>query len=226
MLTKIYVLITLFLLLPTTSTAQLSIEHFGNLNVNAGLTRVMNDATRAASKKAPDGSYRDGAKYRTTSNNTKQNRQALVTLVKKSNPDAVPELERVLAENDIIEMFSKDMAPYGLDVGNVADAVTAFLVANWMIANQADNPSPSNVAAVRGNIAHAMGPSMEQLDNRQRQFLAELLIYQTMFAIGARTAATTPERSQILADNTHQSMLSMGLDMRNLQLSDKGLTQK
>ncbi len=209
------------------ASAQLSVEHFGNLNVNAGLTRVMNDATLAAAKKAPGKNDYDGGSYRSRSKTADKTRLAVVELVRKSDPAAANRLTEILEKDDIVAMFSKDMAPYGLAAGNVADAVTAFLVANWMIANQAGDPDPAQVRAVRTNIAHAMGPSFAQLENEQRQFFAELLIYQTMFAIGARTAASADGDSrQQLADATHRNMLAMGMDMRQLELGADGLVPK
>lgn len=209
------------------SHAQLSIDHFGQMNVNAGLTQVMNAATLAAAKQAPKPSGStslDGGNYRPQEATADKAKQALIAMFRNNNAAAADELVNVLASRDIIGMFGRDMARYDLAAGNVADAVTAFLVANWMIANRADDPEPEQVKAVRNNIAHAMADSIAKLDNEQRQFMSEVLIYQTMFAVDARNGArANPAALARLADNSHQTLVAMGVNLREMQLTDAGL---
>lgn len=210
--------------------AQLSVGHFGQMNVNAGLTQVMNAATLAAARQAK-GKATDadlGAlRYRPTAKTSNTTKRALIALVGKKDKAAAKQLSEVLDSQDVIAMFGRDMAPYGLQLGNVGDALTAYLVANWMIINQTDLPKKEMVVAVKRNISGAMGASLGKLTNEQRQTFSELLIYQTMFAIGSRTTALGKTAAmQKLSDQSHQGMLAIGIDMRKLALTSKGLLPK
>lgn len=210
--------------------AQLSVGYFGQMNVNAGLTATMNAATLAAAKRsrrAAAEADQGALRYRPSAKTSENTQRALIALVEKNDQNAAKQLADVLASRDIIAMFPRDMKPYGLKPDNVADALTAYPVGNWMIINQAEVPQKEKVTAVQNNISHAMDSKFNALTNEQRQTLSELLIYQTMFAIGSRTAAqgNAPATEQ-LASQSHQNLLAMGIDMRKLDLTTRGLVPR
>ncbi len=163
---------------------------FGNWSVQAGLTNVMNSAVKSASK----GNGREGTSptlltYQRDPEVSRKAELALIGIVEKSNPAVVGQLKKTLRENDIIGMFDRDMRPFSLSSEGLADVFAAFIVASWMIANQTGIPEAKAVTAVRNNTATGMSDAIGRLDPKQRQMIAEIVVYQTMFSIGARTAA-------------------------------------
>ena len=72
-----------------------------------------------------------------------------------------------------------------------------------------------------------MAKGFGKFSNGQRQGLAELLMYQTIFAISSRTHSLGKAAAmQRLSDQSHQGMLKIGVDMRKLALTNKGLLPK
>jgi len=219
-------LVPLTLILASTMVSAQDIGAFGNWSVQAGLTNVMTDAVKSASKGSGRSTHtNDSLTYTPDPEVSRSAESALIGLTQKSNPAAVGRLKKSLREHDIIAMFDRDMRPFDLSSDNLADVFTAFIVSNWMIANRADIPRKNAVAAVRNNIANGMGHAIGRLEERQRQMIAEILVYQTMFSIGARTAAVDdPDRMRALSDQAQIILGSMGVNARNYQLDENGLT--
>ena len=149
--------------------------------------------------------------------------------VVKANPQKAARIEQVLSQQDVIGTFARDMAPYGLKPNNVADAMTAYWISMWMVANQASGPTVGAVHGVKRQVslnllndAAIAGASEEQL-----QEVAEGLIYEAMFALGIRANAINvgdPKRLDILSENAYKNMLKLGVDIRAMNLTEKGFS--
>ena len=218
----------LFFAMPLATVNAQDVAVFGNWSVQAGLTNVMTSAVKSAGKGGGQPSASDkGLGYVPDPEVSRKAEMAVIALTQKSNPSAVEKLKQTLRANDIVSMFDQDMAPFDLSSNDLPDVFTAFIVANWMIANKAEIPAVSAVSAVRNNIANGMGNAISRLDDEQRQMIAEVLVYQTMFSIGARTAAmNNPEKMDRLSDQAHNILTGMGVDARAYALGDSGLVPR
>ena len=221
-----HVLVSLTLVLASAMASAQDIGAFGNWSVQAGLTNVMTDAVKSAGEGGSRATYsNESLTYAPDAEVSQSAKSALIGLTQNANPAAVERLKQSLREHDIITMFDRDMRPFGLSSNNLADVFAAFIITNWMIANRADIPQKNAVTSVRNNIANGMGHAIGRLEDKQKQMIAEILVYQTMFSIGARTAAVDdPEKMRALSDQAQAILESMGVNARNYQLDENGLT--
>jgi hypothetical protein len=83
-------------------------------------------------------------------------------------------IEAAFAERPALEIWQELVAGDGLVTGNVADALTAYWVLNWVTANARYNLKIDN-KPIRDQIARAMeaDPNFRSLNNLQRQEMAE-----------------------------------------------------
>lgn len=208
------------------ATAQMSIGHFGQINVQSGLSATMNSAVRSAAGQGGS-SQGQSVTYSRDPEGTELLERAIVASVKMSDESAASELEKILNENDIVAMFDRDLAPFDLKSNRMEDVITAFMVTGWMLVNEAEIPTPDQVDAVRQKVREGTGQETRALSNNNRQVMAELMIYQTMFMIGARTeAAGDPSKTRALAESTHQTMQQMDIDFRGLSIAADGLVKQ
>ena len=221
-----HLVVSLTLVLASAPASAQDIGAFGNWSVQAGLTNVMTDAVKSAGKGGNRATHsKESLTYARDPEVSRSAKSALIGLTQKANPAAVGRLKQSLGEHDIIAMFDRDMRPFGLSSDDLADVFAAFIITNWMIANRADIPRKNAVNAVRNNIANGMGHAIGRLEDKQKQMIAEILVYQTMFSIGARTAAVDdPDKMRALSDQAQTILEGMGVNARNFQLDENGLT--
>lgn len=146
------------------------------------------------------------------------------TLV-RANPQSREEIERKLSRQDVISDFAHDMAPYGLRADDIADAMTAYWITMWMIANQEPAPAIHKVSVVQRKIRTSMlqDPTLINAIEGERQEITEGLIYETMMAFGMLTNATPdPMKLKQLADDAQRNMLKNGVDLQSLRLTSSG----
>ena len=80
--------------------------------------------------------------------------------------------------------------------------------------------------AVRGQMRRLYANGAQPpVDVRQRQLVAETLMYETCLAIGTRESAN-PQAIRNMADSAQRKMSRNGFDMRRLALTDAGLTPR
>lgn len=83
-------------------------------------------------------------------------------------------LQAAFAERPALEIWQELVASDGLTTGNVADAITAYWVLNWVTANARYNLKIDN-APVQAQMQAAMAadPNFRTLSNLQKQEMAE-----------------------------------------------------
>ncbi len=136
-------------------------------------------------------------------------------------------------ENDMLGRWAKESSKNGLKRGDVADALTAYWVTNWMIANRVtSDPKPAQVRAVRRFFVSALSstPAFARATNAQRQEMAEGYIYSAVLQDGAfGQVFHTGDKALIqrYSDGRAASFKKeMGLDLRTVQLTDAGFAAK
>ena len=81
--------------------------------------------------------------YTPTPTLARETLSGFVMRLRANNPQAAAALEQQLSQNDYSEVYQGLIAGTGLHDGDAADALTAYLVLGWMIANG----NPTNPAA-------------------------------------------------------------------------------
>ena len=147
----------------------------------------------------------------------------------RANPQATEEIERTLGQQDVIGDFARDMKPYGLRADHVGDAMTAYWITMWMVANQQPAPDVKKVAVVQRQIGAVVvqNSKIANSTDSQRQEIGEALIYETMLAFGMLNGASgDAAKLKQLADDAQRNMLKQGINMRGLKLTADGFTPR
>ncbi|MBD1846443.1 hypothetical protein H6F89_24060 [Cyanobacteria bacterium FACHB-63] len=158
---------------------------------------------------------------------SRQVQRSIVEPVRRQVPSEADKLASILASGQPMSIYSKVVAKYGLRVDNVADAMTTYMVTNWLIVNNVQtDPSRASVQAVRSQIVPIVLNNSQFRSEKTRQLVAESLIYQTIF-LNANyervRASNNPAQMQQFVQTTHQSIATgFGLDFRKIDLTDAG----
>lgn len=137
------------------------------------------------------------------------------------------ELDATLSSGNAISSWSGIVRSDGLRSGDVVDAITAYWMLNWVIANQADN-NRQQMQAVRNQVRSvvANSPTLAALSNDERQEMAEALVLNFLVqhaAYGNAMQAGDRTMMRRLGDAAVTRFRNeMGLDLRQLRLTDQG----
>lgn len=142
-------------------------------------------------------------------------------------PEAEQRVRSVLASGDPIGNWSDIVRSDGLRSGDVADAMAAYWVMNWVIANQGDN-NRTQTLAVRDQVRRSMANgAVTTLDDAGRQEMAEVLILNFLVQHAAYVDALQrgdDAMARRLGDAAVARFRNeMGVDLRRLRLTDAGL---
>jgi hypothetical protein len=128
------------------------------------------------------------------------------------------------------ELIWQDLVePYGMEVGNVADALAAYWMLNWIVANAAftvDIPP----APVRRQLRQALSEdrSFHALNDAQRQAMAEQLMLDFLVLHAAMSTALRNQDVVTLQGLAREAVVSFrrqyGVDLLALQPGPAGLT--
>ncbi len=202
----------------------------GTIAVNAAIKKQAGDAASSRQGQASDALHaraKQALTYTPDPLVSKRVKQKFTTAVQKADPAKAGHIAAVMASNNVLVDFDRDMAPYGLRSNNVADAMSAYWITMWMIAHQKAAPTRKRVAAVRSQVATNLldNAMLAKASPRQRQEVAEGLVYETMFALGQRADAERRRdraRQRELADATQANLLEKGIDLQGLRLTSIG----
>ena len=151
--------------------------------------------------------------------------EVLSNIEHAAGADAARKIDRMLG--DIQGTFAHAVSPYGLRNSDFGDVMSAYLVVMWMAANeQTALPPVSQVQGVRAQMRNLYSTGAQPpADARQRQLVAEALMYETCLAIGTRESGNA-QAIRNMADSAQRKLAKNGFDMRNLALTDAGLTPR
>jgi hypothetical protein len=148
--------------------------------------------------------------------------------VVRADPGKEQHIRRVMATSNVLADFDRDMAPYGLSSNNTAEALTAYWITMWMIANEAPIPARPRVDAVRKQVAGNLKANamFRKATPTQRQEMTEALVYEAMFALGQRASAgNNRARLNELAEQAQANVLKHGVNLQELRLTRSGFTR-
>ena len=168
----------------------------------------------------------DALRYTPSRERRAANYAAFVAKARTTDPKGADDLARTLAANDLVEMMREPLSKYGLRIDDVGDAYTAWWVNAWQASRgRNDDVSAATAAAVRGQVAKAMGATklVAAASDANKQELAEsLLLHATFLAAGMEQAQGKPEQLQAVAAAATQGARGMGLDLTKMELTEKG----
>lgn len=205
-----------------------SMASVGQMNNVLGATVRGGSGTRPARPTAAPAAA--STRYRGSPAVSAKVRAQFADFVARTDPANADRLRRTVAQQDLLGMWEKHVAVDGLRRGDVADAMTAYWVQNWQIANKVSFASRAQVQAVRGQVARALGasPAFARMGDAERQALAETFMFNFVAqgsafseAAARRDAAATARLSDAAAARFRKDM---NLDLRALKLTGAGLT--
>ena len=155
----------------------------------------------------------------------------LVQRVSRSHAEAGRALAQDLAQRDPLTVATPVFRRFGLDTGNVVDATAIYLMAMWGVANNVHaQMTPAQARGARAHVARTVnfaGLGLNSAAARQRY--ADSLIYQGLLmdsALEQAQAKKDAAQQRILADAAQGQMKRMGMDMRQLTITDQGFVAR
>lgn len=135
-----------------------------------------------------------------------------------------------MEREDFFGRWGRHVSQYGLRRGSVADAMTAYWVLNWQIANDVREVDRSQVSAVRSQVQSILGgnPAFSRLDDAQKQEMAEAMILnfiaQSVAYEDAMAANDAGMQRRLQNAAVARFNNEMGVNLRSIRLTNTGFT--
>lgn len=135
-----------------------------------------------------------------------------------------------MEREDFFARWGRHVSQYGLRRGSVADAMTAYWVLNWQIANDVREVDRSQVSAVRSQVQSILGanPGFSRLDDAQKQEMAEAMILnfiaQSVAYEDAMAANDAGMQRRLQNAAVARFNNEMGVNLRSIRLTNTGFT--
>lgn len=158
-------------------------------------------------------------------------RQFLDTVRWSISAEARNNLAAAFAERPALDIWQELVAADGLRTGNVADAITAYWVLNWVTANAQYNRKIDN-GPIQAQIRSAMAqdPNFRGLSSLQRQEMAEGYILKFLVEHAALNNAVKRKDVAALGELALSAATrfrrEMGVDLLSLEPGPEGFTPK
>ncbi|MCW4461240.1 hypothetical protein OK349_05935 [Sphingomonas sp. BT-65] len=205
-----------------------SMASVGQMNNVLGATVRSRGGDRRAATRPPALTATVGTRYKSSPAVSARVRGQFADFVAKADPVNAARLRQVIQQNDLLGLWERHVATDGLRRGDVADAMAAYWVQNWQIANKVPFTSRAQVQAVRGQIASALGtsPGFARMNDAARQELAETYML-NFIAQGSAFSDATARRDAALATRLSDAAVArfradVKLDLRRLRLTPAG----
>lgn len=157
----------------------------------------------------------------------KVRRQFADWMGRRTSPEDGRRVAQLLERNDPVANWAQEVGDDGLRPGDAADALAAYWLLNWAIANRGDG-SRAQILAVRDQVRTMMtdNPGFARMDEPGRQAFAETLMLNFLVQKAAYADAVrrgdqaTLKRLGDAAVARFRS--EMGVDLRRLRLTARG----
>ncbi|HRL21847.1 MAG TPA: hypothetical protein PLG97_08225 [Alcaligenes sp.] len=179
-----------------------------------------------ATKPGPTGSYQSNRDI------SARVRAQFVQFVRQtSGEQAARQIGAVLEKGDPVASWASIVRENGLRPGNLGDALTAYWVLNWVMANQSDNTRQQTQAVLaQTHRAIATTPALARLDDAGRQEMAEVLMLNFLLQHAVYINAIQ-RGDQDLQRRLGQAAVTrfrkeMNIDLLGLELSNAGFVAR
>lgn len=168
-------------------------------------------------------------RYRGSPTVSAQVRAKFADFVARLDPANAEQLRKVVQQQDLLGMWEKHVAVDGLRRGDVADAMAAYWVQNWLMANKVPFASRAQVQAVRAQVTRALGasPAFARMGDAARQEIAETFMLNLVAQGSAYSDAASRRDAEAVARLSDAAAArfrkDMNLDLRRLKLTEAGL---
>jgi hypothetical protein len=156
----------------------------------------------------------------------RQNLDALVRSAERNQPGAGENMRRFFDAGDPVVLTGGVMTPLGLRTDNLADALSFYLLGNWMAVNRKTAlPSRTQALALRGQMERFLLNSrqFQSTPNAEKQKTAEEMIVSGLLAISAYASAEgNAEATANITAQAAQNVKGLGLDLSTLELGLNG----
>lgn len=152
--------------------------------------------------------------------------------VKRTNavdPGQATQLQQLFASQNLIGNMTSPLRQLGLDVNDVADAYTAYMIIAWGAANgRTLDPSRSQVAAARRQSSAAMMKiGIAKIAAGERQEIADACLIQGALLESALAHAKgNPAELQQVAAAARQGAAKFGMKLDSITLTEAGFAPK
>lgn len=158
---------------------------------------------------------------------TRMRRQFADFLV-KSDPANAERLRQTVQQQDLLGLWENHVSVDGLRRGDVADAMTAYWVQNWQIANNIPFADRAKVQAVREQIHRSLvaNPAFARFDDAGKQEMAE--VFMLNFVVqGSAFSDAAAKGDKALGHRLSDAAVArfrneMNVDPRQLKLTQVG----
>jgi hypothetical protein len=168
--------------------------------------------------------------FRVSASRRRQNLSKFVEKTRATDPQGAAQMAKLFASTDFIGVIGKSIAPYGLQVNNVADAYTVYWSNAWLGAHgRQDNLSKAQVMAVKNQAAQILSatPRFGSATDAQKQELAEALLIQAALIESAIDyAKSDPALLARTKAAIAQGAKNFGLDLYQMTLTSQGFLLK
>ncbi len=150
-------------------------------------------------------------------------------LATTTDPDAQAEIRDSVTSDAIWTKFDSVLSMAGYSASNLADVTAAYYIINWEVVSGGDAIlHPAGVRAVRDAVAAALAanPRLAAMTDAEMQETAVIMAYKaTVAGSAARRLAKAGDEVGLarLRDAVHRSVLTHGIDLAGLRLTDRGL---
>jgi hypothetical protein len=145
----------------------------------------------------------------------------------RADPAQSRQIEQALG-GDFVGQWSKAVSEDGLRAGDAADALGAYWLLNWMIANGRTSNTGAEARAVRDQSRRllAANPQFAALGDAQRQEMAEIWMLNFLLHSAAYSAALTGKDANMAGKLGEAASArfrnEMGVDLRRLRITPSG----
>jgi hypothetical protein len=156
-----------------------------------------------------------------------QIREAFLRDFAKQMPDAVDDIREITEKTDLVQAMAGSAQLSGLDSGTMEGMMALWYGQAWAIANQQPMPSKQQYQGIANQLYTSMqnSPQWSQMNNKQRQEFIEQLAYPLIIQKANYQAYLKQGKKDSMARMsaaTQEGLKKIGLDLRNLKLSDNG----
>ena len=145
----------------------------------------------------------------------------------KQMPDAVDDVRATAEKTDLVQVMAGFAQIEGLDSGTMEGMLALWYGQAWAIANQQPLPSKQQYQGIANQLYTSIqnSPQWSKMNNQQRQEFIEQLAYPLIVQKANYQAYLKQGKKDSMARMaaaTHEGLKKIGLDLRNLKLSDNG----
>lgn len=155
-------------------------------------------------------------------------REEFVVTYAQDRPDAATDMRNMMQQNDLVQVMAGFIQLQGLDSGSMENLIAFWYGQGWAVANQKPLPTAQQYQAIAAQVQRHFDKTstLKNMGNAARQTFFEqnayaLFVTKANYEVYLRKGKTDVMARMAVA--TQEGFKKMGLDLKNLQLTNRGL---